>query len=86
MTLLIKIPVQVNNDIDGFDTLAKIAADTMILVGQNIHLDFEDCIFFSGNLCAVLGGIIHGVLQRRNKVEIINLPPSPRCVSPRNVR
>lgn len=72
--IIIKIPRNLNNDIAGFNKLAEIAADTMILVGQKIYLDFEGCIFFSGNLCAVLGGIIHGVLQRRNIVEIIHLP------------
>jgi len=72
----IRIPQTLNNNFDGFNTLARIAADSMIWVGQNVCLDFKDCIFFSGHLCAVLGGILNGLIERKNKIEIKNLHPN----------
>lgn len=74
MALIITIPRYINNDLEGFTFLAEIAATSMLWVGQDVQLDFENCEFFAGNLCAVLGGILEGLMGRRNKIIITNLP------------
>ncbi len=52
-----KIPTRENNDRYGFAWLLRLAADSLLLIRENVELDFAGCTFFAGHLWAALRGI-----------------------------
>jgi hypothetical protein len=57
----------------GYEFLSKLAGDTIVLSNTQIDLDFRQCNWFDGNLCAVLGNILDGLIQRNNRLSFFNL-------------
>jgi hypothetical protein len=65
----IYFPQRVSSNFRGYEFLAKIAFDTISLINEEVILNFENTISFEGNLCSVLGSVIDGMIQRRNRVK-----------------
>lgn len=67
--IIISFPENISGNIAGYNFLSELAFETISCVNEEIRLDFEKTMFFEGNLCSVLGSIVDGMIQRRNKVE-----------------
>lgn len=67
------IPNEVYGDSLGYEFLAYLSGSSLNFVRTVVVVDFEQCIFFEGNLCAVLGSIFQSLKDRGNKIDIINL-------------
>jgi hypothetical protein len=80
----VNIPNEINNDLVGFNFLAEIAGQTIAFINVKIEIDFSNCNFFAGHLCAVLGSIIYGLQERKNTVEITCLPNNLKGFLSRN--
>ncbi|RZJ79962.1 MAG: hypothetical protein EOO20_26395, partial [Chryseobacterium sp.] len=84
MPLKLTIPRSVNSNSEGFRYFAQLAADTMIVHSTDVILDFTYCRWFDGNLCAVLGNILDGLVSRGNSIQIINLHQNQETAFTRN--
>jgi len=73
--LLIHVPIRVRGNTEGYDFLSTLAAETMVITHSKLVLDFKQCKWFEGNLCAVLGSILDGVKARQNKIYLRGLQP-----------
>lgn len=78
------VPDGLRGDTYGYEFLAHLAGTTLTLFGETIDLDFSNCVFFEGNLCAVLGNILDSLIARNNKVELLNLTGNVRGALGRN--
>lgn len=78
------LPLSLDNDKDGFQWLAKISANTILLLNDSIEFNFQYCRFLSGNLCAVLGSICQGLIDRRNRLTFSEMTPHIKGFLSRN--
>jgi hypothetical protein len=79
-----KLPSRVLSNSAGFEFLAAFAGDTIAISSSNVILDFKGCIWFDGNLCAVLGVILDGLSARQNSIVLENLNRSLHTTFTRN--
>jgi hypothetical protein len=78
------VPQTVSGDPYGYEFLADIAGSTLSSLNLKITIDFHQCVFFEGNLCAVLGSVIKSLLKRNNEIVIDNLASNLRGALSRN--
>jgi hypothetical protein len=80
----ITVPQKVLCRVYGYEFLSEVAAKAITLVGSTFTLDFTKCEWFDGNLCAVLGGILDGLVMRKNQVYFSGLSRSLQTTFTRN--
>lgn len=68
------VPRRVLCNVAGYEFLSCIAAKAIVRVGAKFELDFSNCLWFDGNLCAALGAILDGLVLRQNEVVLLGLP------------
>jgi len=69
----VTIPARVLCNEIGYDFLSALAGETISASGSEINFNFGNCTWFEGNLCAVLGNILDGLVQRNNKIRFNNI-------------
>ena len=82
MTII--IPRELKSDINGFEFFSGLAAQTMLIRNEIIFIDFSNCMFFEGNLCAVLGAILDGLVQRKNELRFLYMSSQIKGFMSRN--
>lgn len=55
MQIKFNIPEKLNGNREGYNEISNIAQQTKVIRGQNILIDFGNCTFIQGNLCAAIG-------------------------------
>ncbi len=78
------VPQKVVGDTFGYEFLSNLAGKSLGKFNANIIIDFQECTFFDGNLCAVLGNILQSLKDRNNTIQIINLSGKVRGAMGRN--
>lgn len=71
----ISLPPRLTSDKSGYSFLSLTAGNSVLLNQQKIIVDFADCLFIEGNLCAILGNILESLSQRGNTIAIISVRP-----------
>lgn len=56
-----KVPSSLKSDLPGIEWLCELAEQSAMFVQEHVFIDFSQCDYIEGNLCAVLGSIIHGM-------------------------
>jgi len=74
--IIIKIPQQIGIESESYNFLGFVYATLVDLKNKLVYLDFEICLFFEGNMCAVLGSILEDAKLRGNKIFLTNVPPN----------
>lgn len=82
--VIIHIPENVRGDKEGYQFLAQVAGETLGIYKQTIKVNFKDCLWFDGNLCAALGNILDGLKDRQNAVFLSNLNKKFKAIFARN--
>jgi len=82
--IIIELPEKVISNTENFEFFSMFAGQTIALTNTSIVLEFKNCKWFDGNLCAVLGNIIDGLVSRKNSITISNLPDNIRNTFSRN--
>ncbi len=59
-----RVPAQLKADLPGVEWLCRVAGQSIAYIGESVFIDFTDCNYIEGNLCAVIGSIIHGMQSR----------------------
>jgi len=82
--IIVELPEKVISNTPSFEFFAMLAGQTLGLTNAVIVLDFKKCKWFDGNLCAVLGNIIDGLVLRGNSIRLFNLPNNVKTTFSRN--
>lgn len=67
------VPMIVRSDRDGFEFLSSFFESTKDCDGVVISINFCNNTFFSANLCAALGSMLHLLEEKNNNIKFINL-------------
>lgn len=67
------IPSSLRSDFFGYSFMSKLAGESIRYSRLLIIIDFEKCRTIEGNLCAILGNILEGLIERDNVIKIINV-------------
>jgi hypothetical protein len=78
------IPVEVTCNRDGYEYLSKVAGATLAFSNTILDLNFKNCTWFDGNLCAVLGNILDGLVQRHNQISLVGMNDNIENIFSRN--
>jgi len=78
------IPPKLNGNNEGYSEIAYIAQQIKKLKNQNIIIDFTNCTFIQGNLCAAIGAIITELKIHGNNVFVSNIRNEIKGILERN--
>lgn len=68
----------------GYQFFARLASETIDLVNEEVQFNFSKTRYLEGDLCAILGSIIDGLQQRRNRVQFFQLDGRIQSLMQRN--
>lgn len=71
--MIVTFPENISGNLMGYNFLSELAFETILSVNEDIYLNFEKTAFFEGNLCSILGSVIDGMIQRRNRVHFVKM-------------
>ncbi|KEQ28383.1 hypothetical protein N180_01755 [Pedobacter antarcticus 4BY] len=72
----IAIPESLQSDFIGYSFMSKLAGESLLHSKLSIKIDFQNCSLIEGNLCAILGNILEGLIERDNIIDIANVTPA----------
>ena len=80
----IRFPQQIDHDRHGFAYLAWLNAQIRSCVLDTVIIDMENTSWFSANMCAPLGALLHKAANKRNAIKIVRIQPEVEQALSRN--
>jgi hypothetical protein len=71
--LNIRLP-QIRHNIDGFEALVWLSAETKECLFDDIEIDMTRTSWFDADMCAPFGAILYRIGDRMNEIKLTNIP------------
>lgn len=74
----------IDNNFDGYDAIAYLYAKTENLDLDHVEIDMSTTEWFSADMCATFGAVLHSLNNRLNKINLLHIRENVEDILSRN--